>query len=66
MQKKSFEELMKQLETVVSSLESGDTELDKALGMYKEGVDTIKQLNKRLNEARKQIEVAGGEENRDE
>jgi exodeoxyribonuclease VII small subunit len=58
MQKKSFEELMKELEGLVNKLENGDTELDKALEMYKEGVSTIKELNDRLNNARKQIEIA--------
>ncbi|MBN1623606.1 MAG: exodeoxyribonuclease VII small subunit [Clostridia bacterium] len=58
MQKKSFEELMKELESLVNKLENGDTELDKALEMYKEGVSTIKELNDRLNNARRQIEIA--------
>lgn len=58
MQKKSFEELMKELEGLVNKLENGDTELDKALEMYKEGVSKIKELNDRLNNARRQIEIA--------
>jgi exodeoxyribonuclease VII small subunit len=59
MQKKSFEELIKELEDLVNKLESGETELDDALGMYKEGVTIIKELNEKLTNARKQIEVAG-------
>ncbi len=58
MQEKSFEALMKELEGLVNKLESGETELDKALELYKNGISVIKELNDRLTNARKQIEIA--------
>ena len=61
MQKKSFEELMKELESLVNKLESGETELDKSLEMYKNGVSIIKELNNKLSNAKKQIKTAGEE-----
>ena len=66
MQKKSFEELIKELEGLVNKLESGETELDEALGMYKEGVSIIKELNEKLTNARKQIETAGEDKSKSE
>jgi len=53
--------MMKELEGIVSKLESGETELDESLEMYKNGVSIIKQLNERLGQARKQIETVGEE-----
>ena len=55
MENKTFEELMKELETLVAGLEGGSIELDKALGMYKRGIGIIKELNKKLDDARKQV-----------
>lgn len=66
MQEKSFETMMNELEELVKNLESGETELDKALGMYRDGVAIIKELNGRLEKARKQIKIVGEEENEDE
>ena len=57
MEKKSFEILMNDLEKLVTGLESGEIELDKALVMYKQGIDIIEKLNKRLSDAKKQVEI---------
>ena len=65
MKEKSFETIMKELEELVKKLESGETELDKALGMYRDGVAMIKELNGRLDKARKQIKTAGDDDNGD-
>lgn len=59
MEKKSFEVLMSDLEKIVDNLENGDIELEKALEMYKKGIGIIEDLNKKLENARKQIETAG-------
>lgn len=59
MENKSFEVLMKELEELVSSLESGETKLEDALKLYKEGIGIVDILGKRLNDARKQIETVG-------
>lgn len=55
MEKKSFETLMKELEDMVGKLENGDIELEKALSIYKKGINIIENLNKKLVDAKKQI-----------
>lgn len=57
MEKKSFEELMKELERIVDNLENGDIELEKSLELYKKGVGIIEVLENKLKNAKKQIEV---------
>lgn len=59
MSDKSFEVLMKDLEELVSALESGDIELEQALEKYKKGIGIIQTLGKKLDDAKKQIETAG-------
>ncbi len=59
MEKQSFEQMMNELEKLVSALESGDTELEKALAMYKKGIGIIEILSGKLDKARKQIETVG-------
>ncbi|MFS0738813.1 exodeoxyribonuclease VII small subunit [Sphingomonas sp. 1P06PA] len=59
----SFEDALKQLETIVHRLESGDEKLDDAIRLYAEG-NRLKQLcEARLDSARAKIEriVAGGD-----
>ncbi|MBN2557646.1 MAG: exodeoxyribonuclease VII small subunit [Clostridia bacterium] len=59
MEKKSFDVLMKELEELVGELEGGETGLEKALELYKKGVGIIEVLNKKLETAKKEIEIAG-------
>ena len=66
MENKSFEVLMKELEELVASLESGETRLDEALTLYKNGIGIIELLSKKLNDARKQIEIIGEKSKKDE
>jgi exodeoxyribonuclease VII small subunit len=47
----SFEEDLKRLEEIVSSLEEGDLELDKSLGLYREGIGAYQRCRKMLDEA---------------
>jgi len=65
MENKSFEELMKNLEELVASLENGEINLDEALGMYKKGIGIIEVLQKRLENARKQVETVNKSESGD-
>lgn len=59
MENKSFEVLMKELEELVISLENGETSLEEALVLYKNGIEIIGKLGKKLDKARKQIEIVG-------
>ena len=52
-----FEEALKKLEKIVDDLEAGDIALDEALKRYEEGVQLARLCEKRLEQARKKIEV---------
>jgi len=53
----SFEEALKQLEAVVSRLESGETKLEESIRLFEEGMKLSGICQKRLDEADKKIEV---------
>lgn len=54
---KSFEEMLSELEKIVSNLETGDIALEEALEMYKNGTLLAKECSKLLEEAEKQIKI---------
>lgn len=53
----SFENKMKQLEDVVTGLEKGDLELEKAIEMFENGIKLSKECNKKLDDAEKKINI---------
>lgn len=52
----SFEESMRELETIVRSLEEGKASLDQAMKSYERGIVLKKLCEQKLNEARTKIE----------
>jgi exodeoxyribonuclease VII small subunit len=52
-----FEDGMSALEELVSRLESGDLTLEEALSAFEKGVGLVRQLNEKLNEAERRVEV---------
>ncbi|MGL4941610.1 MAG: exodeoxyribonuclease VII small subunit [Thermoguttaceae bacterium] len=63
MSKKSlppFEESLKQLESLVSRLESGNLSLDDSLTTYQDGVALIRHCHSLLNAAEHKIEIWRG------
>jgi exodeoxyribonuclease VII small subunit len=58
--KESFEVSLAQLEKTVTSLEEGNLTLDEAIKAFEKGSQLSKQCEKRLEEARKKIEVLIG------
>ncbi len=52
-----LEDAMARLEQVVTSLEGENTDLDKALKLYEEGVKMVALCQNRLEDARRTIEV---------
>ena len=52
----SFEEALKQLETIVHRLESGEEPLDVAIDLYARGDALRAQCEKRLSDAQSRIE----------
>ena len=52
-----FEEALKKLEKIVTELENGDLALDEALEKYEEGIRLSKVCAKKLDAARKKVEI---------
>lgn len=55
-QKKSYRELQTQLDTVLDHLQSAELDIDKALELYKQGQNLIKQLEDYLQTAKNTVE----------
>ncbi len=52
----AFEEALKNLETVIGELESGNVPLEKLVEKYEEGTSLLKICHKRLNQAELKID----------
>ena len=52
-----FEEALEKLEKIVEDLEGGDLSLDESMKRYEEGIHLSKLCSKRLEEAKKRIEL---------
>lgn len=57
MENLSFEDAMKDLEEVVSELESGDLTLDKSIEKFKKGIELSNYCNKLLEDAEKTVTI---------
>ena len=57
----SIEELISRLEEITSNIENPDTGLESSIGLYEEGLSIADTCKKRLQEARKKIEVINPE-----
>ncbi len=53
----SFEDALKELERIVGRLESGDAQLDEAIGLYERGDALRRQCAARLDAAQARIEA---------
>ena len=52
-----FEDALKRLEKIVAELENGSLSLDEALEKYEEGIKLSKTCSKKLEAARKKVEI---------
>ena len=55
MENKKFEDLLKELQEVVSSLESGKLSSEESVNYYKRGMELSLECQKRLDEAKQVI-----------
>lgn len=55
MAKKSYEDSVKRLEDIVSTLESGETSLDESLKLFEEGTKLVTFCNEYLDKAQTKI-----------
>ena len=54
-EKMSFEDAMKELESVVGQLESGDVPLDQSIALYERGAALKEHCQKKLAEAEEKV-----------
>jgi len=52
-----FEEALEKLEAIVEDLEGGELSLDESMKRYEEGIRLSKLCSKRLEEAKKKVEI---------
>ncbi|HEC2156952.1 exodeoxyribonuclease VII small subunit [Staphylococcus delphini] len=52
---KSFEEMMKELESIVNQLDNDTISLEKSLELYQQGIALSKSCEKTLNDAEKKV-----------
>lgn len=57
MAKKTFESALGRLEQITSELEQGDPSLEQSLKKFDEGIELVKFCNKKLEEARRKVEL---------
>lgn len=57
----AFGEGMRELEVIVTRLESGQLELEESLETYERGVSLLRDLTSRLNDAEQRVTVLLGE-----
>lgn len=55
--KSSFEAQLKELETIVNSMEQGDMALDEALKQFEQGVKLTQNCQKLLDNAHQKVQV---------
>ena len=55
--KKTFEENLAELETIIAQLESGDAPLDKCISMFEDGVKLSDECIKMIDEAQQKITI---------
>jgi len=62
---KKFEDDLKELESIVNQIDSGELSLEESIGAFERGVMLVKALNGRLDEVERKVELltrsAGGE-----
>lgn len=57
MEIKDFEQALKRLEKIVSTLEAGDLPLEEALKLFEEGMTLSQSCGKQLDEAERKVEI---------
>ena len=51
----TFEQSLKRIEEIVSSLENGELELEQSMALFEEGTGLISKCTARLNEAQQKV-----------
>jgi exodeoxyribonuclease VII small subunit len=54
---KKFEDELKDLETIVNQIDSGELSLDESIGAFERGVALVKSLTQKLDEVERKVEM---------
>jgi exodeoxyribonuclease VII small subunit len=54
---RKFEDELKDLETLVSQIDSGELTLEESIGAFERGVALVKSLNQKLDEVERKVEI---------
>ncbi len=54
---RSFESALKKLEVITKKLENEEIPLDEALSLFEEGIKLVKELQQKLSEAERRVEI---------
>jgi exodeoxyribonuclease VII small subunit len=54
---KKFEEEVKDLETLVNQIDSGELTLEESISAFERGVALVKSLNRKLDEVERKVEL---------
>ncbi|HVA76491.1 MAG TPA: exodeoxyribonuclease VII small subunit [Candidatus Binataceae bacterium] len=54
---KKFEDELKDLETIVNQIDSGELSLDESIGAFERGVALVKSLTQKLDEVERKVEI---------
>ena len=57
MAKKTFESALSRLEQITEELEEGEPSLEQSLKKFDEGIELVKFCNRKLEEARKRVDL---------
>ena len=52
---KKFEDNMKELETIINELESGETDLEESISKYTKAMQLVKECDEKLKNVEKQV-----------
>lgn len=55
--RKRFEDELKDLETIVTRIDSGELSLEESISAFERGVALVRSLNRRLDEVERRVEV---------
>ncbi|MCF6291738.1 MAG: exodeoxyribonuclease VII small subunit, partial [Desulfobacterales bacterium] len=62
MQKKKFEDALRELEQITTELEEGDLSLEESLDKFDNGMKLAEFCNRKLDEARKRVDILMGKD----
>jgi exodeoxyribonuclease VII small subunit len=55
--RKKFEDELKELETIVAQIDSGELSLEESVAVFERGVGLVRSLNQKLDEVERRVEL---------